>query len=215
MDSAYRAKYLSVARMLWNASEGDPSKIPQHYAEHLSYEWSDGDISLVHLLPKFDFAEDLEPEEIEEAIEMLGKVKPDDWPFSEDIEQINVLNLLKINENLNNFDFVEDNLSLSETVTKVLKHAIESVFGSPISYVRSKSGDFPSPSNQFLQDKDGTFQGTFEYEGNTFDFEVFPSEEGWTCTYRMSASSLKNLPPLPPEDDKRQDNLGSTRRRGR
>jgi len=215
-DAAYQAKYLGIARMLWNASEGDPANIPQYYANHLSYTWSDGDISLASLLPKFECYSELEDYEIEESIELLGKVKPGDWPDVEDIEGIDLEELLHVYDEVeeDSFDYVEDNLGLSEQVMKALKHTIESVFGDVVHNIRSKSGAFPSPDNHFLQDSDGTFAGSFTFHGNTFEFEIFPTESGWVCTYRMSAESLKNLPPLPQEEDKSQRDYRPMRSRG-
>jgi hypothetical protein len=220
MDSAFSAKYLSMARLLWEASEGNPGLIPQHYADHLNYQYNDGDISMGSLLPKFDDYEGLEPEEIEEAIELLGKVRPEDWPELEYIESVNVeefLNSSTNSSNLNLFDYVEDNLGLGEKVTNVLKHTIESVFGEPISTVRSKSGEFPNSDNNFLQEADGTFSGVFRFEEKEFNFEITPTESGWVCTYRMSAKSLDSLPPLPKtetEKDKKQIEYRKTRARG-
>ena len=96
MDSAYQAKYLGIARLLWQASEGDPASIPANYCEHLNHEYVDGDISLVSLLAKFESFSELEDYEVEEAIEMLGKVSPEDWPNSIDIEGVSVEDLLKV-----------------------------------------------------------------------------------------------------------------------
>ena len=202
-DAAYTAKYLGVARMLWQASKGDPSSIPADYCEHLSHTYLDGDISLAPLLNKFDYAEELEPEEIEEAVEMLGKVSPEDWPYIEDIEGVSIEELLRIyDEDATEFDFVEDNLSTAEKVEKVLIEVISSVFGDRVSTIRSEKGYYASPKNNFLQEDDGTFAGTFSYDGNKFLFEVAPAEDGWLCTYRVHWDTLDKLPPYHDEDNK-------------
>ena len=196
MDSAYQAKYLGIARLLWQASEGDPASIPANYCEHLNHEYVDGDISLVSLLAKFESFSELEDYEVEEAIEMLGKVSPEDWPNSIDIEGVSVEDLLKIyDEDACEFNFVEDNLSASERVEKVLIESISDVFGDRVSTIRSEKGYFPNPKNKFLQEDDGTFAGTFMYDGNKFIFEVAPAEDGWICTYRMHWDSVDKLPP--------------------
>ncbi len=110
-----------MARLLWQASEGDPCRIPSNYAEHLNHTYADGDLSLVGLLPKIEDYSELEDFEIEEAIEMLGKVSPGDWPNVEDIEGISAEDLLKVyDEDVSEFDFVEDNLSTAEKVEKCL-----------------------------------------------------------------------------------------------
>jgi hypothetical protein len=202
VDSAYQAKYLSMARLLWQASEGDPSRIPAEYAAHFNHDWADGDISLVSLLPKFESFSELEDFEVEEAIEMLGKVNPEDWPHVEEIEGVSLEELLHaFDKDACGFDFVEDNLSTSEKVEKVLIEVISSVFGDRVSTIRSEKGFFANPKNNFLQEDDGTFAGTFMYDGNKFMFEVAPSEDGWLCTYRMHWDSIDKLPPYNDEDN--------------
>lgn len=204
-DAAYQAKYLAVARMLWDASGGVPQDIPADYCEHLNHEYVDGDISLVPLLNKLDYTEELEDWEVEEAIEMLGKVNPDDWPAMESIESISAAALLLKGGDNSNYSFVEDNLSTAEKTEKVLSEAISSVFGAPVTNIRSEKGYFPNPKNNFLQEDDGTFAGTFDFEGYKFMFEVFPEEDGWTVTYRMHWKSLDDVPPLPAQDDERKN----------
>ncbi len=216
MDAAYQAKYLGIARLLWQASEGDPSRIPSDYAEHLNHVYYDGDISLVGLLPKVEDYSELEPEEIEEAIEMLGKVNPGDWPNIEDVTGISLEELLRVyDEDASEFDFVEDNLSTAEKVEKVLIEVISSVFGDKVSTIRSEKGYFASPKNNFLQEDDGTFAGTFNYGDNKFIFEVYPDEQGWGVTYRMHWKDLENLPPVPDEDNNdKNDYTRRVRHRG-
>ena len=216
MDAAYQAKYLGMARLLWQASEGDPSRIPAHYAEYLNHDYADGDISLVGLLPVVEDYSELEEFEIDEAIEMLGKVAPGDWPEVEDIEGVSLEELLRVyDQDASSFDFVEDNLSTAEKVEKVLIEVISSVFGDKVSTVRSEKGYFANPKNNFLQEDDGTFAGTFIYDGNKFMFEVAPAEDGWLCTYRMHWDSVDKLPPLPQQDDaSKTDYTRKVRNRG-
>ncbi len=202
--------------MLWEASNGDLSSIPANYCEHLRHEYADGDISLVALLNKFDYTEELEDFEIDEAIEALGKVDPDDWPNIDEIEGVSVEELLRVyNEGASEFNFVEDNLSTAEKVEKVLIEVISSVFGDKVSTIRSEKGYFANPKNNFLQEDDGTFAGTFEYDGNKFMFEVAPAEDGWICTYRMHWDSVNKLPPVTQSDDETQtDYTRRVRHRG-
>jgi hypothetical protein len=202
--------------MLWEASDGNPSAIPEDYCEYLNHEYIDGDISLVSLLNKFDYTEGLEDFEVDEAIEVLGKVNPEDWPNIEDIEGVSVEELLHIHdEDASEFDFVEDNLSTAEKVEKVLIEVISSVFGDKVTTIRSEKGYFANPKNNFLQEDDGTFAGTFEYGGNKFIFEVAPAEDGWLCTYRMHWDSVDKLPPISQEDDQsKTDYTRKVRNRG-
>lgn len=210
-DAAYQAKYLGIARMLWQASQGGPANIPENYCEHLAHTYVDGDISLVPLITKAEDYSELEDYEVDEAIEMLGKVNPNDWPNVEDIEGISLEEILRVyDEDATEFNFVEDNLGTAEKVEKVLIEVISSVFGDRVSEIRSEKGYFANPKNDFLQEDDGTFAGTFTYDGNKFLFEVAPVEDGWICTYRMHWDSLNALPPYHNEDNK--DKTDYTRR---
>jgi len=203
--------------MLWQASEGDPSRIPQDYAEHLNHSFVDGDISMGSLLPLVEDYSELEDFEIEEAIEMLGKVNPDDWPLLEDIEGVSLSDFLRAfdDEGEGEYDFVEDNLSTAEKVEKVLIEVISSVFGDKVSTIRSEKGFYANPKNNFLQADDGTFEGTFMYDGHKFMFEVYPDEQGWGVTYRLHWNSVDKLPPHHDEDDpEKNDYTRRVRHRG-
>jgi len=215
-DTAYQAKYLAVSRFLWDASKGVPENIPSDYCEYLNHEYRDGDVSFASLIRKLDYTEGLEEWEIEEAIELLGKVNPDDWPLLEDVESVSVQDLLKEDSDVEeNPEFVEDNLSTSEKVEKVLAETISSVFGAEVSEIRSEKGYYPNPKNHFLQEDDGTFAGTFSHEGKKFLFEVFPDEQGWTVTYRMHLEDVKKLPKLSHQDDEKvKDYSRQVRNRG-
>lgn len=216
MDGAYQSKYLAVARMLWDASKRDPSSIPDSYCEHLSYQYSDGSVSLVPLLNRFEAERDLEDYEFDEAIELLGRVNPEDWPFIEEIESVDVEELLKLYEEDTTppLDFVEDNLGASDATQKILKRTLESVFGGTVSEIRDPSGHYPGPLNNFLQEEDGTFSGTFMHEGYKFDFEIAPTESGWLCTYRMNATSLGKVPPVHKKSKKKHSESRRVRARG-
>jgi hypothetical protein len=205
-DKAFTAKYLSMARLLWEASEGCPENIPSDYCGHLSHDYTDGSVSLGHLLNRVENYSEMEDFEIEEASELLGKVNPGDWPPLEDIEGVSLGDFLRAfdDEREGEYDFVEDNLSTSEKVEKVLIEVISSVFGDKVSTIRSEKGYFGNPKNNFLQEEDGTFAGTFMYDGSKFMFEVAPAEDGWICTYRMHWDSVDKLPPYHNEDNHRK-----------
>lgn len=205
-----------MARLLWEASEGCPERIPSDYARHLSHTFADNDISLGCLVCKVEDFSEMDEVEIEEAIEMLGKVSPGDWPALEDIESVSLEELLRVyDEDASSLDFVEDNLSTAEEVEKTLIEVISSVFGDKVSTIRSEKGYFANPKNNFLQEDDGTFAGTFMYDGNKFMFEVAPAEDGWLLTYRMHWDSIDKLPPIPSEDDKsKNDYTRRVRHRG-
>jgi len=215
-DKAFQSKYLLTCRLLWDCSQGNPQDIPADYCEHLSHTYVNGDVSLGCLLSKVDDYSEMEPEEIEEAIEILGRLSPSDWPNIEDIESVSLEEILRVyEEDACGFDFVEDNLSTAEKTEKVLIEVISSVFGDKVSTIRSEKGYFANPKNNFLQEEDGTFAGTFMYDGNKFIFEVAPAENGWICTYRAHWDTLDKLPPKHSEDDKnKNDYTRRTRHRG-
>ena len=197
MDAAYQARYLGVAQTLIQASGGIPSGVPSAYAAHLNYTYSDGDISLAGLLPKLENFEGLEDYELNEAIEILGKVSPEEWPYPDEVESIDVEELLRIyDEDASSLEYMEAPGTTSEKAELVLRHAIESVWGDVVDKVRSVSGKYPDADNQHLQQPDGSYKGKFEYHGNVFDFQIEPDESGWTLQYRMQAKSLDSLPPI-------------------
>jgi len=205
-----------MCRLLWEASEGCPENIPSDYCGHLSHGYIDGSISLGHLLNRVENYSELEDFEIEEAIELLGKVRPGDWPDVEDIEGISIEELLKVyGEDASEFNFVEDNLSTAEKVEKVLIEVISSVFGDRVSTIRSEKGFYASPKNNFLQEDDGTFAGTFMFGDHKFIFEVYPDEQGWGVTYRLHWNDVDKLPPYHNEDDpEKNDYTRRVRHRG-
>jgi len=215
-DKAFQAKYLPMARLLWQASEGCPENIPGSYSGHLAHTYVDGDVSMGNLISKVEDFSEMEDEEIEEAIEMMGKISPEDWPALEDIEGVSLEKMLRVyDEDSSEFNFVEDNLSTSEKVEKVLIEVISSVFGDRVSSIRSEKGYYGNPKNNFLQEEDGTFAGTFTYGDNKFIFEVYPDEEGWGVTYRMHWDSADKLPPKHDEDNKdKNDYTRRVRHRG-
>jgi hypothetical protein len=192
-DAAYAAKVLPVARTLWNAAQGDCSRISDFYAECLQHSYSDGFVSLVPAIVSFDNTDTLEDWQFDEAVELLSRVDPDCWPDVSDIKRVDLEALLN-SDSEDTPEFVEDNLGTSHTAQKVIQKVIESVFGDNISDIRSVKGHFPSPDNNFLQDEDGTFVGTFLHGNHKFDFEIAPTEAGWICTYRLNAKSLDKLP---------------------
>jgi hypothetical protein len=166
------------------------------------------------LLNKVEDYSELEDFELEEALEALGKVSPEDWPNFEDIQSISLEEVLRIyDEDASGFDFVEDNLSTAGRTEKVLIEVISSVFGDKVSTIRSEKGYYASPKNNFLQADDGTFEGTFEYDGKKFIFEVAPVEDGWLCTYRMHWNTFKDLPPKTHKTEEEKDHTRRVRHR--
>lgn len=191
-DSAYLCSCDKNLRLLLDASNGDWKSIPQNYLDYFHHEYSDGDVSFIPAVSTFENTDFLEIWQVEEAAEMLTKVDPNGWPDIDSVEAIDVPALLE-EEQDGEWDYVEDNLGTSEKVQKALKGVIESVFGGAVSQIRSKTGQYPSPKNNFLLEKDGTFAGTFKFDIFSFEFEIAPTEKGWICTYRLDEKSLEKL----------------------
>lgn len=218
-DSAYLSQYSRMLSLLLESCDGRPESIPQNYLDNFHHRYNDGDISLVPAFSALSGTEFAEFWHIEEAAELLSKVSPEQWPDCDDIVNIDLGELVeeKCEESTEfSLHFVEDNLSTAEKTERVLKKVIESVFGRGISNIRDSSGNYPSQKNNFLQEEDGTFSGTFKFDEHVFLFEVAPTEGGWICTYRLSEKSLDSLekPKFKgPRDEKHQNNRKSVRSR--
>lgn len=212
MQSDYLYQY-SCGRNVRTLSEavgGDWGSIPSNYLDHFNHSYSDGDISLIPAIGKLENTDFLEIWELDEVVEVLSKVDPSEWPSIDHIESIDAPSLLhgegSSDGTLGNLqEFVEDNLGTSEKVQRALKATIESVFGDKIDNIRGRNGDFPSPKNHFLLEKDGTFAGTFKFQDFVFDFEIAPTEKGWLCTYRLNEKGLERLekPEFKGKDDRK------------
>lgn len=191
-DQAYTSTFRENLNTVLKGSGGDWSKIPPEYLSHFFHTYVDGDISLIPLSSKLEKTEFLEEHEIGSVLEILSKVDPRVWPDPECVESIDAELLLNCGKD-EPLDFVEDNLGTADKVEKVLKSVIENSFGKGVTSIRSHKGKYPSPENNFLQEEDGTFSGTFVFGPHKFNFEIAPTELGWICTYRMSEKSLDNL----------------------
>lgn len=193
-DSAFFTQCEKNLSLLLYASGGNWSAIPRDYLEYFHHNFSDGSISLVPAISKLSNTCFLESWEISEVVESLMKVRPEEWPNIEDIVSIDAEKVTQ--ESFSDealLDYVEDNLGTAEKTEKVLKCVIESVIGKGVNAIRCRKGRYPCPDNNFLQEDDGTFSGTFMFEGFRFSFEVAPRESGWLCTYRLSEKSLDQL----------------------
>lgn len=196
-DSAYFATAKRSLSALVQGAEGSWYEIPKGYLNYFHHEFADGDVSLLPAAFSFDNVDGVEDWQMGEVIDLLSKVDPREWPDCDSIACTDVEELIYSLDNGANqaevMEYVEDNLGTSEKTQRVLKGVLESVFGKGVETIRSKQGKFPSPSNNFLQDKDGTFAGTFKFDSHLFDFEIAPTEKGWICTYRLDEKSLDNL----------------------
>jgi len=191
-DHYFLSTYLKGLSTLMDSSGKFPENIPESYLAHFYHEYSDGAVSMLPLISRMQGTEFLDAAELEEVVESLSKVDPLEWPDIDSIHSLDAISFLG-DQTTESFDFLEDNLGAAEKVEQVLSKVIEDSFGARVSRIRSKKGKFPSSENNFLQEEDGTFSGTFEYEGHLFIFEIAPTSKGWLTTYRMSEGSLSTL----------------------
>ena len=198
IDSQYRVQALRAVNTLLQGSGGVFSRIPDTYAQHLTHEYSDGDISLLSKINTFEFSPELESWQIDEVIEDLAKVDPADWPSLEDIATIDLDSVYNgLPEpalDYSEFDFAEvSDMEYGNKVGRMFKSAIESVFGQEIDSVGDSSGKPPSRSGGYCKDGEG-FRGTFEHEGKTFDFELCKDEANdWHLAYSLQKASRDKL----------------------
>lgn len=192
-DSAYLAQYPPMLRLLQEASGGSLAHIPQNYLDNFYHEYTTGEVSLLPAAGKLENIDLMEQWEVDEVLEVLSRVDPLEWPDPVDIVGIDANAVIQVEEPEKFCDYVEDNLGTSAKVEEVLRIVLEEVFGKGVSNIRDNSGNYPSPKNNFLQEQDGTFAGTFKFENHTFRFEIAPTEVGWLCTYRMTEKCLDKL----------------------
>lgn len=192
-DSAYLAQYPPMLRLLQEASGGDLASVPQSYLDNFYHEYANGEISLIPAAGKLESTDEMEPWEVDEVLEVLSRVNPLEWPDPVDIVGIDADAVIQADEPEKFCNFVEDNLGTSGKVEEVLRIVLEEVFGKGVSSIRDNSGNYPSQKNNFLQEQDGTFAGTFKFENHSFKFEIAPTEVGWLCTYRMTEKCLDKL----------------------
>lgn len=210
-DTAYLAQYPPMLNLLREASGGNIASIPNQYLNNFHHTYANGDISLIPKVSSLSNTDFLETWQIDELAESLSRVNPRGWPDLEDIVNIDAQRILnEESETDHTVNFVEDNLGTADKTEKIIKIVIESVFGKGVSAIRDRGGNFPSPKNNFLQEEDGTFAGTFKHDEHIFSFEIAPREVGWICTYRLTEKSLDKLE-KPKFKSQRDDNQHSNR----
>jgi hypothetical protein len=177
-------------------SGGVFARIPENYSHHLTHEYSDGDISLLSRIHTFEFSEEMEDWQVEEAVHMLAKVDPGDWPEPDSITSISLDDVYHEAEYsyAETEDFAEvSDMEYGTKVAKMFKSAIESVFGAEVDSVGTSKGEIPSKSNGYCKDGDG-FRGTFEHEGKKFTFELCKDEKNeWHLAYKLDKASRDKL----------------------
>ena len=89
IDSQYQSQVFRSVNTLLQGAGGVFSRIPETYSKHLAHDYSDGDISLLSKIHTFEYNE-LEEWQVEEALQDLSKVNPDQWPNLEYIEHLDL-----------------------------------------------------------------------------------------------------------------------------
>lgn len=196
VDSQYQTQALRAVQTLMQGSGGVFSRIPESYANHLAHNYCDGDISLLSKINTFEFSEDLEDWQIEEAIHSLAKVDVDEWPDPKDISAINldaVYHNVESNiEETEDFAEVSD-LEYGNKVGRLLKSAIESVFGQEVDAVGTSRGEGPSKNNRYCKDGD-CFKGSFTHDKKQFKFEFACDDNNeWHLAYELTKASRDKL----------------------
>ena len=196
VDSQYQTQALRAVQTLMQGSGGVFSRIPESYANHLAHDYSDGDISLLSKINTFEFSEDLEDWQIEEAIHSLAKVDAEEWPDPEDIFAIDLdavyHNVETDVEETEDFAEVSD-MEYGNKVARLLKAAIETIFGQEVDSVGTSKGEAPSKNNQYCKDGD-CFKGSFTHDKKQFDFEFSKDEKNeWHLSYKLNKTSRDKL----------------------
>ena len=195
-DDNFENNARKVADMLWEASKGDLASIPNSYVESLSHDYSDGSVSLLHLLNRVSLTEKTY-KEFSEVVEHLIYTQDSDWPDEGNILEIQSEKLLQdpCGEDISfselDFDLrFAENSNMSDKIELFLKKVISSVYLDGVSNVTDKDGNPPNASNSYLQSPDGkSFSGKFfdntdSEKPKKFDFEINKGSKGeWTIKY--------------------------------
>jgi hypothetical protein len=198
LDSQYQTQALRAVQTLLQGSGGVFARIPESYSKYLTHEYSDGDISLLGCIHTFEFTEELEDWQVEEAIHQLAKVDPEEWPNPEDIESISLDEVYHRDDEeglvYDSEDFAEvSEMEYGNKVGRMFKSAIESVFGQEVDSVGDSSGKAPSKAGGFCRQED-KFVGTFEHDKKKFNFELCKDEAGdWHLAYHLEKASRDKL----------------------
>jgi len=183
-----------VADMLWEATGGNPSAIPDGYLDSLRFEYADGTISALNLISVADLPEKPTYEEFSEAVNTLLKVDPNVIPDTE-IDEIQLSKLdyefaeetIEFNEE--DYNFAEEG-DMSSKMETFWKKVISSVYLDGVTSVTDTEGNPPNSMNNYLFSPDGkTISGIFYdsppgTEAKKFPFKIVEGAQGkFTITY--------------------------------
>lgn len=197
VDSSFEQNARKVADLLWETTQGDPSKFPASYVETLKHEYSDGKISMLELIDRVDLGEDATYEDYCEVVEKLMRVDGDSWPDSSAVTEIQASKLLYEIEpevDFSEFDFADEVIdeavdAMSAKMELFFKKVIASVYLDGVDSVTDAQGNPPTESNNYLMSDDGkSFSGIFYDEqgekAKKFPFQIVEAGSGkWSIRY--------------------------------
>ena len=186
-DESYEQSARKVAEVLWSASQGNMSRIPDSYLSAMEHEYSDGSVSFLTQLNKLSLGDQPSYEEFRESVEALIRVNPAEWPDPDTIVELPVSKLLYEVEpepfefNEHDFDFAEPG-DMSDKMELFFKKVISSVFTDGVTSVTDKDGNPPNMQNRYLMAPDGkSFAGIF--------FDATAGEEAKQYPFKISETS--------------------------
>ena len=208
-DAAFTAGARRVADFLWEMTEGDVAAFPPSYLETLRHQFEDGRVSMMEIIDRVDLGESATYEDYCELVDRLISVDPEEWPFPEDVVEIQSSRLLHCIEpdldfsEFENWDFAEEEIveeaavveeevadPFSAKMEKFFKKVIASVYLDGVSDVTDPEGNPPNEANNYLMAPDGkSFSGIFYDELPTgkmkkFPFTISEGEGGkWSIKY--------------------------------
>ena len=196
-DDTFTAAAKKAVDVLWEATGGDFSSVPESYLSSLDHSYSDGTVSILSQLSKVDFAEGITYEDYIEVVKSLIKTNPNEWPNSESTEEIQSSKLLHqiepdadFAEDEFDFDFAEDDDGLSGKMELFFKKVISSVYLDGVTNITDRNGNPPNAANNYLMAEDGkSFAGIFydsppDATSKKFPFKISEKSEGkWQIRY--------------------------------
>jgi hypothetical protein len=183
-DQSFSEGARRVADLLWEATGGDVSQIPQSYLENLRHEFSDGRVSMLELIDRVDLGPDATYDDYSEVIELLLYADPARFtniPATIEIQPSHLqFEIDDIEFDFSEFNFAEEIVAEEEIVEQpvpgqaqdpvsakmelFLKKVISSVYVQGITEVTDTQGNPPNSANNYLLSEDGTFFSGIFYD---------------------------------------------------
>ena len=182
-----RKQAVAAARMLLNAVNGDPAKIPQSYRDSLTINYGEGGgESYLHLIDK------VEGEISDELLDAMSYTEGLDLPDDEAIVSIFSEAFMEADDDV--FSFAEETGDLDSDMGAFLKAVIETVYTSGIDSVGDAAGNPPSKENNYLLSENGkSYSGLFNDGKEVFEFNIMEtSPDKWGIEYKIRGMAVEN-----------------------